>query len=141
MKTEDAQIISGSICPCTDPCPLRKALSVVGGKWKSRIICTLYVDGTHRYNDILKKTAGITNTMLAASLRELEADGIITRTQFTEIPPRVEYALTDHGRELWPILSGLAQWAIQAEPERSEGSVSGDEKQNWGSDHHSRGSG
>ena len=49
--------------------------------------------------------------MLASSLKELEADEIITRTQFPEIPPRVEYSLTDHGKELWPILHRLAHWA------------------------------
>lgn len=76
-----------------------------------RIVCTLYVDGTQRYNDLLKKTSGITNTMLATSLKELEADEIITRTQYAEIPPRVEYSLSDHGRELWPILHRLAHWA------------------------------
>ena len=108
MKTEE----TAPVCPCGDSCPLGKALAVIGGKWKFRIICTLYVDGTQRYNDLLKKTAGITNTMLAVSLKELEADGIVFRTQYPEIPPRVEYALTGHGRELWPILHRLAHWAV-----------------------------
>jgi DNA-binding HxlR family transcriptional regulator len=75
------------------------------------MICTLSIDGTQRYNDLLKKTAGITNTMLASSLRELEADGIVTRTHYAEIPPRVEYSLTEHDRDLWPILHRLAHWA------------------------------
>lgn len=111
MKTETAETISAPTCPCDGPCPLGRALTVIGGKWKLRLICTLYVDGTQRYNDLLKKTAGITNTMLATSLKELEADGIVLRTQFAEIPPRVEYSLTEHGRELWPILHRLAHWA------------------------------
>ena len=115
MKTEDIKSVSGSVCPCTEMCPLGKALSVIGGKWKLRIICTLYVDGTQRYNDLLKKTVGITNTMLATSLKELEADGIVSRTHFAEIPPRVEYALTVHGKELWPILHRLAHWANDEE--------------------------
>ena len=76
-----------------------------------RIICTLFVDGTQRYNDLVRKTTGITNAMLSSSLKELEADGIVTRKQFEEIPPRVEYSLTEHGRELWPILHRLAHWA------------------------------
>ena len=75
------------------------------------------MDGTQRYNDILKKTAGITNTMLACSLRELEADGIVIRNQYAEIPPRVEYALTDHGKALWPILHRLAHWASGEDPD------------------------
>lgn len=112
MKPADLNTIPDSNCPCADPCPLGKALSAIGGKWKPRLICTLYVDGTQRYNDLLRKTDAITNTMLAASLKELEADGIVLRKQYAEIPPRVEYSLTDHGRELWPILHSLAHWAI-----------------------------
>ncbi len=110
MKTA-AKEIKKEICPCDEVCPIGSALSMIGGKWKLRIICTLYVDGTQRYNDILKKTTGITNTMLAASLKELEEDGIVTRTQYAQIPPKVEYSLTGRGRELWPILHRLAHWA------------------------------
>lgn len=111
MERDPGKGIQDAACPCGESCPLGKALSAVGGKWKLRIICTLSVDGTQRYNDLLKKTAGITNTMLAASLKELEADGIVIRKHYAEIPPRVEYSLTDHGRELWPILHRLAHWA------------------------------
>ena len=99
------------VCPCASPCPIKTALTAVGGKWKPRIICTLYVDGTQRYNDLLHKTEGITSAMLSSSLKELETDGIVERRQYEEIPPRVEYSLTDHGRELWPILHRLAHWA------------------------------
>lgn len=98
-------------CPCTSPCPLKQALSSIGGKWKMRIICTLYADGTQRYNDLMRKTEGITSAMLASSLKELEGDGVVVRKQYEEIPPRVEYSLTDHGRALWPILHRLAHWA------------------------------
>lgn len=121
MNTEDVKTISAPTCPCDGDCPLGKALSVIGGKWKPRIICTLYVDGTQRYNDLLKKTVGITNTMLATSLRELEADGIVLRAQFAEIPPRVEYSLTEHGKGLWPILHRLAHWANGEEFDGDEG--------------------
>jgi len=100
-----------TVCPCDAACPIGQALAVIGGKWKLRILCTLYVDGTQRYNDLVKKTKGITSAMLSSSLKDLEADGIVTRTQYEEIPPRVEYALTEHGRELWPILHRLAHWA------------------------------
>ncbi|MBR0189240.1 MAG: helix-turn-helix transcriptional regulator [Clostridia bacterium] len=111
MKTEIEKKAFDSDCPCNGSCPLGKALAVIGGRWKLRIICTLYVDGTQRYNDLLRKTSGITSAVLASSLKELEADEIINRTQFPEIPPRVEYSLTDHGKELWPILHRLAHWA------------------------------
>ena len=88
-----------------------EALRIIGGRWKLRILCALYVDGTQRYNDLTKKVMGITNAMLSSSLKELEADGIITRKQYEQIPPRVEYSLTERGRELWPILHRLAHWA------------------------------
>lgn len=123
MKPADLNTIPDSNCPCGDLCPLGKALSVIGGKWKLRLICTLYVDGTQRYNDLLRKTDAITNTMLAASLKELEADGIVLRKQYTEIPPRVEYSLTDHGRELWPILHSLAHWANGEESDGTRGAT------------------
>ena len=115
MNTEETMNVSASVCPCTAACPLGKAVSMIGGKWKLRIVCTLYVDGTQRYSDLLKKTTGITNTMLATSLKELEADGIVLRTQYAEIPPRVEYSLTDHGKELWPILHRIVHWANDGE--------------------------
>ena len=99
------------VCPCMSPCPIGESLKVIGGKWKLRIICTLYVDGTQRYNDLVHKTRGVTNAMLSSSLKELEADGIIVRKQYEEIPPRVEYSLTERGRGLWPILHRLAHWA------------------------------
>ena len=99
------------ICPCDETCPVGSALSMVGGKWKMRIICTLYVDGTQRYNDLVRKTKGITNAMLSSSLKDLEADGIVTRRQFESIPPKVEYTLTERGKELFPILHRLIHWA------------------------------
>ena len=84
---------------------------MVGGKWKMRILCSLYVDGTQRYNDLTKKIRGITSAMMSSSLKDLENDGLVTRKQFETIPPKVEYALTDRGKELWPILHRLAHWA------------------------------
>ena len=98
-------------CPCDLQCPLGQALMMVGGKWKLRILCALNVDGTLRFGDLIKKISGITAAMLSSSLKELEADGLIERTQYAEIPPRVEYTVTDYGKELFPILHRLAHWA------------------------------
>lgn len=103
------------ICPCDTVCPLGQALSMIGGKWKLRLICTMYQDGTQRYNDLKKKTSGITNAMLSTSLKELESDGLVTRKQYEEIPVRVEYSLTDKGLGLWPILHRLAHWSLGQE--------------------------
>lgn len=100
-----------SVCPCDEQCPVGQALALVGGKWKMRIICSLYVDGTQRYNDLVKKIKGITNAMMSSSLKELEGGGLVIRKQYETIPPRVEYSLTERGKELWPILHRLAHWA------------------------------
>ena len=101
----------GQLCPCDSICPVGSALSAIGGKWKMRIICSLYVDGIQRFNDLKKKVSGISNAVLSSALKELESDGIILRKQFEEIPPRVEYSLTDRGRELWPVMHRLAHWS------------------------------
>lgn len=100
-----------AVCPCDEKCPVGEALALVGGKWKMRIICSLYVDGTQRYNDLVKKTKGITSAMLSSSLKDLENGGLVIRKQYEAIPPRVEYTLTERGKTLWPILHRLAHWA------------------------------
>lgn len=111
METTHPERGCAEVCPCDTPCPIERALSLIGGKWKMRILCALYVDGTLRYGDLAKKAPGITSAMLSSSLKDLEGGGMVTRTQYAEIPPRVEYALTDRGRALWPILHRLAHWA------------------------------
>ncbi|MDR0722173.1 MAG: helix-turn-helix transcriptional regulator [Treponema sp.] len=100
-------------CPCLAYCPLKKTMSVIGGKWKVPILCALHQDGTTRYNELKRKMRGITNTMLASSLKELEACGLIQRTQYPEMPVRVEYTLTSACDTLIPILNQLAHWGIQ----------------------------
>lgn len=100
-------------CPCMDYCPLGGALKLIGGKWKIPILCALHQDGTTRYNELRRKIAGITNTMLASSLKELEEDRLIYRKQYLEMPVRVEYGLTDACDDLMPILKQLAHWGIQ----------------------------
>ncbi len=85
-----------------------------------RILCSLKVDGKLRYNDLKQKVRGITPAMLSASLKELEAAGLVTRTQYAEIPVRVEYSLTEHGEELWPILHRLVHWVRNEEFDSDE---------------------
>ena len=101
-------------CPCTEHCPLQHAMEMIGGKWKLAILCSLGVDGPVRYNDLKRKITGISNTMLAKSLRELEEHGLVSRTEFMEVPVRVEYEITDKAKELGPILVQLAQWASKS---------------------------
>ncbi|MCD8160301.1 MAG: helix-turn-helix transcriptional regulator [Clostridiales bacterium] len=98
------------ICPCTAACPLQRAMSAIGGRWKMSILCSLSHDGATRYNDLKRKMNGISNTMLAKSLKELEEDGLVKRTEYLEVPIRVEYEITDSVRSLIPILTELAVW-------------------------------
>lgn len=99
-------------CPCTTACPLQRAMEMIGGKWKLSILCSLTADGPTRYNDLKRKLQGISNTMLAKSLKEMEDDGLVTRTEYMEVPIRVEYEITGKARQLSPILMQLAQWAM-----------------------------
>ena len=93
-----------------DNCPLTFALNFIGGKWRLPIIWALSKNGTMRYNELKRSIDGITNMMLTQSLKELELNGIINRKQFLEVPPRVEYSLTDNGEDLIPALKALASW-------------------------------
>lgn len=97
----------------TDTCPLRYALDKIGGKWKIPILWELNLNGTMRFNQLKHEVHGVTNAMLAASLQELVNDSLVTRTQYDEMPVRVEYTLTDAGAALFPILSELAEWGLQ----------------------------
>ena len=106
------------VCPCGKTCAVEDALNMIGGKWKMRILCTLIVDGTARYNDLKQKVRGITPAMLSLSLKEMERDRLVTRTMYAEVPPRVEYAVTDRGKQLWPIIRPLAHWARPMVPLR-----------------------
>ena len=85
------------------------ALRVLGGKWKVLILWHL-VGQTRRYGALRRLMPDITEKMLIRQLRELEQDGIISRTNYQSIPPRVEYTVTDYGQSLYPILGALCQW-------------------------------
>lgn len=81
------------------------------GKWKSRIICVLSANKTLRYSEIRKEMYNITDAVLAATLKDLIEDGIIARKSYDEIPPKVEYSLTEKGKSVVPILQSICQWA------------------------------
>ena len=100
-------------CPCMDACVLRQVMDTLGGKWKIPILCSLLADGATRYNDLLRKMRGVSNTMLAKSLKELEQDGLITRQEYLEVPVRVEYAVTARGEQLQSVLHRLIQWQLE----------------------------
>ncbi|WP_297870155.1 helix-turn-helix domain-containing protein [uncultured Oscillibacter sp.] len=92
-------------------CPLEYGLEVFGGKWKSRIICVLAVKEVLRYGELRREMGNITDAVLASALKELIASQLVSRTSYDEIPPRVEYSLTDRGRSVVPILRSICQWA------------------------------
>lgn len=91
-------------------CPLRLAMDIIGGRWKLSIICLLENGKPMRYNQIKRKIPGITNMMLAQSLKNLEEHSIVKRTQYNEMPVRVEYQLSQSGFELLSALKMLSDW-------------------------------
>ena len=99
-------------CPCTEQCVLQAAMDSIGGKWKLPILCSLTVNGTSRYNELLHNVQGISNTMLSQTLKELERDGMVLRNEYLEVPIRVEYALSEKSKKLQPILLELIQWQM-----------------------------
>src|SRR5215475_5561849 len=90
-------------------CGLDAALDVMGGKWKGLILWTLR-SGARRFGELRRVVLGISEKMLIQHLKEMEADGIVTRRDFKEIPPRVEYALTPFGESLSVALTPLCEW-------------------------------
>lgn len=92
-------------------CPLEYGLEMFGGKWKSRIICVLAAKQVLRYSELRREMGNITDAVLAATLKELIADHIVSRTSYDEIPPRVEYALTEKGASVVPILQSICHWS------------------------------
>ena len=99
-------------CPCMETCPLNRALGLIGGKWKMQILCALSNNGPTRYNRLKKTLDGVSNTVLANALRELDEDGLVLRREYLEVPVRVEYEITARGRALVPILDRLGDWSM-----------------------------
>lgn len=92
-------------------CPLEYGLDIFGGKWDSRVICVLNALGTLRYSELRKEMGNVTDAVLASTLKKLIADEIIIRKSYDEIPPKVEYSLTERGKSVVPILQSICQWA------------------------------
>jgi DNA-binding HxlR family transcriptional regulator len=92
-----------------DACPTETALDLIGGKWKGMILYYL-CSGTKRFNELMRLIPGITQRMLTKQLRDLEANGIVNRKVYPEVPPKVEYSLTSMGKTLEPIVRELEKW-------------------------------
>lgn len=91
-------------------CPIAATIDVIGGKWKP-IIIWLLIQDIKRFGELHRSIPGIALKVLNRQLKELEADGIITRTAYPEVPPRVEYALSEKGKTLTDIMKSLALWS------------------------------
>ena len=92
-------------------CPIRRALALLNGKWRTYVLYELCRHPSLRFGEIKKAIPLITNTMLTTTLRDLEKLGIVLREQFNEIPPHVEYSLTDSGKALLPVFFEIAKWS------------------------------
>ena len=90
-------------------CPITHCLAIIGGKWKPALIFAI-LNGVNRFGALQRALPGITKQVLTQQLRELEAHGVLDRHAFAEIPPRVEYSLTDKGRTLLPIIDAKRLW-------------------------------
>ena len=93
-------------------CPTEVTLDVISGRWKVMVIFWLLQE-KRRFNQLQRDLAGITHRTLAKQLKEMEADGLVEREDFGEIPPHVEYRLTPLGRSLEPVLAAMHEWALQ----------------------------
>ena len=92
-------------------CPLEYGLEIFGGKWDSRVICVLNEKKVLRYSEIRKEMGNVTDAVLAATLKKLIANDLIQRKQYDEIPPRVEYSLSEKGQSVVPILQSICKWS------------------------------
>lgn len=95
-----------------EPCPIAKTLDIIGTKWTFLIIRDLLIEGTMRFSDLLKSLEGISPKTLSLRLRELENHGILERTVYPEVPPRVEYTLTAKGEQLEGIFIELKRYGL-----------------------------
>ena len=93
-------------------CPVETTLMLISDRWKVLIIRDL-LDGTKRFGELKKSIGSISQKVLTSNLREMEADGLVNRKVYAEVPPRVEYTLTDTGYSLKPILDAMVEWGLE----------------------------
>lgn len=102
------------------PCPVETTLVMIGDKWKVLILREL-VPGFKRFGEIHRSIDGVSQKVLTQKLRDMEADGLVERKVYAEIPPRVEYSLTEMGRSLKPILDSMEEWGKRYKSSREPG--------------------
>jgi DNA-binding HxlR family transcriptional regulator len=107
-----------SCSPEDADCPVVRAVGALGGKWKLHITYHL-MGGVKRFGELHRAIPGVTQQMLTAQLREMEADGIVVRTVYPQVPPKVEYRLSEVGLELEPVIDSLVRWGQRLSPKTS----------------------
>ncbi len=100
-------------------CPVATTVALIGSKWKLLILRNLMAR-PWRFNELRKDLAGISQKVLTDSLRSMEEDGLVTRTIYAEVPPRVEYALSDLGESMRPIIRSMQEWGLYYQGQRKE---------------------
>ncbi|MGZ9583287.1 winged helix-turn-helix transcriptional regulator [Paenibacillus marinisediminis] len=93
-------------------CKVPETLSIIAGKWKPTILYYLYRNGTMRFSELKNQIPNITQKMLTSQLRELEKEDLIQREVYPQVPPRVEYSISQHGKSLFPILDAMHAWGL-----------------------------
>ena len=115
MLPSKRNVFKGELCMLTKEelpaCPVATTVQMIGSKWKLLILRNL-LQRPYRFNELQKSLEGISQKVLSDSLRSLEADGIITRTVYPEVPPRVEYALSELGETMRPIIKSMEIWGM-----------------------------
>lgn len=96
-----------------EECPVRNVISRFSGKWQMLVLCVLAENGTTRFNAIGKALPDISPKVLTETLKNLERDNLVNRNIYAEIPPRVEYSLTELGKSLMPIIGSLISWSLE----------------------------
>ena len=96
-------------------CPAETTLQIIGGRWKVPILWHL-LQGTRRFSELRRALDGVTQKMLTQQLREMEADGILTRRVYPQVPPKVEYSLTEEGKTLAPVVQAMCKWGTARNP-------------------------
>ena len=110
MKDYEGNIISLS------DVPFGYTLSMIGGKWRLIILYWLVEYESIRFNELYRKIGSITYKTLSTQLKQMEQDGLVIRKEYPQIPPKVEYSLSDKGRSLYPIMEAMCEWGIENKP-------------------------
>ncbi len=118
LTFEEYQKFVQTLKPLVEGCPVLSTLELFQGKWSMHVLFELSKKDSIRFGELKKQLDGITNTMLTNTLRGLEENGLVTRVQFNEIPPHVEYSLSEAGKNVYPIFVEMAKWGQKYNGER-----------------------